>query len=110
MLTLLTLTCLLSLDFEQDDSRIKLFHGAHRTEGTLEFTSAIQYAEVEFSKRFEGTKAATIGGWFFPFRNGEQHFIFRGIPEIGPLGDRFFRPTNTWVNFVLATDQRGFLM
>lgn len=76
----------------------------------LEFTTALQYAEVQFSRKLDGVKAMTIGGWFFPRRVGEQYFMLRGVPEIGPLGDRFFRPANNWVNFVLGSDQRGFLM
>src|SRR5688572_2862398 len=100
----------LFLDFEQDDPRIKLLHGAKRVDGKLEFTSALQFAEVNFFRALDGAKAASIGGWFFPRRSGEQYFMFRGAPEIAPLGERFFRPTNSWVNFVLGTDQRGFLM
>ena len=106
MLPILTVACLLLLD----DPNLKLVNGAKRVDGALEFNTALQYAEMEFSGQLNGAKAASVGGWFFPRRVGEQHFIFRGLPEIGPLGDRFFRPTNTWVNFVLGTDQRGFLM
>jgi len=52
----------------------------------------------------------TVGGWFFPFRSGEQNFLFRGVPEIGSGGERFFRPSERFVNFILGTDQHGFLM
>jgi hypothetical protein len=52
----------------------------------------------------------TIGGWFFPRRRGEQYFFFRGMPEIGPQGERYFRPADNWVNFILGTDQHGFLL
>src|SRR5688500_379381 len=104
---ILALACVLFLDFEKDDSRLKLVNGARRVDGVLEFNTALQYAELEFSRQLDGVKAVSIGGWFFPRRAGEQHFMFRGVPEIGPLGERFFRPTNTWVNFVLGTDQRG---
>ena len=93
-----------------DFARLQLMSGARRVDGALEFTTPLQYAEMEFSGQLNEATAASIGGWFFPRRSGEQYFIFRGAPEIGPLGDRFFRPTNTWVNFVLGTDQRGFLM
>ena len=110
MLPLSALACLLFLDFQPDDARLKLLNGARRVDGTLEFTTSIQYAEVDFARQLDGVTTMSIGGWFFPRRSGEQYFLFRGAPEIGPLGDRFFRPTNTWVNFVLGTDQRGFLM
>ena len=110
MLHFLAIACVLFLEFEVDHPGLKLLNGARRVDGTLEFNTATQYAELEFSRQLDGAKAASIGGWFFPRRNGEQYFMFRGVPEIGPLGDRFFRPTNTWVNFVLGTDQRGFLM
>ncbi|MBI2948167.1 MAG: acetylxylan esterase [Verrucomicrobia bacterium] len=104
----------LFLDFAKDESNVKLFHGAKRVQGrfggALEFTTALQYAEVALSRTLDGIQAMTVGGWFFPRRSGEQYFFFRGIPESGPLGERFFRPTNDWVNFVLGTDQRGFLL
>jgi len=104
----------LFLDFEKDEPNVKLFHGAKRIQGrfggALEFTTALQYSEVEFSRALDGIQAMTVGGWFFPRRSGEQYFFFRDIPEIGPLGERFFRPATNWVNFVLGTDQRGFLL
>ena len=90
---------------------LELVHGARRTRHNhLEFTTALQYAEVPFGRKLDGVKAMTIGGWFFPRRVGEQYFLFRGVPEIAPLGERFFRPANTWLNFVLGTDHRGFFM
>lgn len=104
----------LRLDFAAGSDGVRLFHGAaHVAEsasGALEFTTALQYAEVDFAGRLDGAEAATIGGWFFPRRSGEQSFLFRGLPEIGPHGERFFRPRNRWVNFVLGTDQHGFLL
>lgn len=107
---ILALACVLYLDFEKDDPRLRLMNGAIRTNGVLEFTTSLQYAEIDVPHVLNGAAAASIGGWFFPRRTGEQYFMFRGVPEIGPLGERFFRPTNTWVNFVLGTDQRGFFM
>jgi hypothetical protein len=107
---ILVLACILFLDFERDDPRVKLVNGATRVAGALEFTTALQYAEIDVPHALNEATAATIGGWFFPRRTGEQYFMFRGVPEIGSLGERFFRPTNTWVNFLLGTDQRGFLM
>ncbi len=104
----------LYLDFEKDEASVALVHGARRIQGrfggALEFTTALQYAEADFSRVLDGAEAVTIGGWFFPRRNGEQYFFFHGMPEIGPQGERFFRPTDNWVNFVLGTDQHGFLL
>ena len=108
--SIVAVACALFPEFSTDDPRLKLLNGAKRTNGKLEFTSPLQYAEMDCSRGLDGAKAATIGGWFFPRRSGEQYFMFRGAPEIAPLGERFFRPTNSWVNFVLGTDQRGFLM
>lgn len=104
----------LFLDFEDQPPSVKLLHGVRPVQGrfgsALEFTTALQYAELEFSRSLHEVKAVTVGGWLFPRRTGEQSFFFRGTPEIGPLGDRFFRPAGDWVNFVLGTDQRGFLL
>lgn len=104
----------LYLAFEKDDARVTLAHGARRVQGrfggALEFTTPLQYAEIEFSRRLDGVEAATVGGWFFPRRSGEQYFLFRGVPEIAPQGERLFRPANDWVDFVLGTDQHGFLL
>ena len=33
-----------------------------------------------------------------------------GAIEIGPLGERFFRPRENFINFCVGSDQRGFLM
>jgi dienelactone hydrolase len=104
----------LFLDFEKDGTKVMFFHGVRHIQGrfggALEFTTALQYADVEFSCRLDGAPAMTIGGWFFPRRSGEQYFLFRGVPEVGPQGERFFRPADNWVNFVLGTDQHGFLL
>ena len=103
----------LFLDFESHPEDVRLFHGAKQIQGkhgALEFTTAMQYAEVSASLPLHGIKAMTVGGWFFPRRSGEQYFFFRGMPEIGPQGERRFQPNERWVNFVLGTDQHGFLL
>ena len=105
----------IALDFEDGDrTGVRLHHGARRTSGpfgtALEFTSALQYAEVGFTRRLDGIDACSVGGWFFPRRSGEQPFLFRGAPEAGPNAERFFRPREDWVNFLLGTDQHGFLL
>lgn len=104
----------LFLDFKTNKPGLKLFQGARLVEGkfghALEFTTALQYAELEFSRRLDGLQAMSIGGWFFPRRSGEQSFFFRGLPEIAPQGERMFRPEAQWVNFVLGTDQHGFFL
>src|SRR5688500_14806711 len=103
----------LYLDFEKD-GEVELVNGAKVKEGkfgkALEFTSALQYAEVAFSKRLDGVSGVTVGGWFFPWRRGEQAVFFRGLPQIEERGNRLFRRETNWVNFVLGTDERGFMM
>lgn len=102
------------LDPSKSEPGIHLFHGARKMEGSfgaaLEFTTALQYAEVASFPKLLGIEAMTVGGWFYPRRTGEQYFIFRGTPEIAPNGERMFPPARDWVNFVLGTDQRGFLL
>jgi dienelactone hydrolase len=69
-----------------------------------------QSGEVEFSRKLDGIEAMTIGVWVHPKRSGEQVFFSRGLPECGTNGERMFRPDEKWVNFLLGTDQHGFLM
>jgi hypothetical protein len=76
----------------------------------LEFTSQRQAAELDFSGQLDAVTAVTVGGWFQPRRSGEQLFLSRGELEIAPQGERLFRPQDQWVNFLLGTDHRGFLM
>src|SRR3954469_3519603 len=93
---------------------LRLLNGAkwitHSNGARLEFNGPLQYAERSLDTSLAGITEMTIGGWFFPRCNGEQYFFFRGAPEIGPQGERFFRPNDRFVNFVLVTDQRGFLL
>jgi hypothetical protein len=108
-------TATLFLNFSKEiPAALKLMHAPKRVEGrfggALEFAHPLQYAEINSSQMFDGLPAMTVGGWFFPRRTGEQYFFFRGTPEVGPSGDRMFRPERDWVNFVLGTDQRGFLL
>jgi dienelactone hydrolase len=100
------------LDFHDSAAGVQLFHGARHSTNhhALEFTTALQFAEVETIKSLDRIKALSIGGWFFPRRSGEQVFLFRSLPETGSLGERFFRPSNKFVNFMLGTDVHGFLM
>ena len=102
----------LHLDFQRDAAGVRLQHGArHSAEfGALEFTAPLQFAEVDFSRRLHAIEACTIGGWFLLRRSGEQALMFRGAPEVGVNGERFFRPAADWVKLLLGTDQRGFLM
>jgi dienelactone hydrolase len=104
----------LALDFSKDDPGVRLTNGARLVKGSfggaLECTHHLQYAEVPFARKLDGIEAMTVGGWFFPRRSGEQYFFFRGLPEVAPLGERVFRPNDKWVNFVLGTDQHGFLL
>jgi hypothetical protein len=105
---------IIHLDFAHETKDVRLLNGTRRiagsTGGALEFSTALQYAEVDFSRKLDGLRAATIGGWFNLRRAGEGAFFFRGVPEIAPLGERRFAPQKGWVNFFLGTDQHGFLM
>ena len=106
---------LLRLDFEDPDERVRLVGGPRRITGTfggaLEFTHHLQYTELSLERgALDGIESMTIGGWFFPRRSGEQYFLFRGLPETAPQGERMFRPREDWINFVLGTDQRGFML
>src|SRR3989442_2173088 len=83
---------------------------ALQTEEMREFTHALQHVDLEFSGKLDGIEAMTIGAWVFPKRSGEQVFFARGLPECGTNGERMFRPNEKWVNFLLGTDQHGFLM
>lgn len=104
----------LFLDFAQPQVEAQLHGGARcetsPTNGWLEFITAMQFAEVGFHRRLDGVQAASIGGWFFLRRSGEQALLFRGLPETAPGGECVFRPATGWVNFFLGTDQHGFLM
>jgi hypothetical protein len=106
---------LLFLDFEdQSPESVKLINGPKRLEGkfggALDFRTAAQYAEMKFDGKLDGLKAMSIGGWFFTRLQGEQYFFSRGQPQIGEDATRRFPAEKGWVNFVLGTDQRGFLM
>lgn len=100
----------LYLDFARSAQGVRLVHGARHESETVEFTEALQWAEVEQSPRLDGITAMSVGGWFFPRRTGEQSFFFRGLPEAGPLGERLFPARDDWVNFGLGTDSHGFLL
>jgi hypothetical protein len=100
----------LHLEFPRDAGEVRLVHGARPVERGLEFTNALQSAEVDPPDGLDGIEAITIGGWFHPRGAGEQCFFFRGLPERSGSGERWFRPEADWVNFVLGTDERGFFL
>lgn len=102
------LLCLAVQDIDLSGARLS--NGARFEKGALEFTNALQVAETDFSKKLDGIEAMTVGAWVFPRRAGEQSFVFRGVPEAGPNGERMFRPNDRWVNFLIGTDPHGFLM
>jgi len=99
-------------DFRSSAETVRLINGTkwETNSGAIVFDTALAYAELVETPAFDGIEAFSAGGWFFPRRSGEQNFLFRGLPEIGALGERFFRRSDEFVNFVLGTDQRGFLM
>ncbi len=100
----------LHLDFARPREGVRLVRGARPVEQSLEFTDALQFAEVDLARKLDGIRAMSIGGWFFPRRAGEQSFFCRGLPEAGPNGERMFPPREGWVDFLLGTDDHGFLM
>lgn len=100
----------LHIDFGRDAPGVRLVHGASIADGALECKHSLQYAEVPLRHKLDGIKAMTVGGWFYLRRFGEQYLFFRGVPEVGPQGERLFRRQEQWVNFVLGTDQHGFLL
>lgn len=101
---------LLLLAQEVDFTSARLVNGARLEKGVLEFTSAIQYAEVDVARKLDGIDAMTVGLWVRPKRSGEQAFLFRGAPEAGPNGERMFKPREDWVTYLLGTDPHGFLL
>lgn len=106
-------TALLFLD-PGETAELRLEHGAKLRKGrygtALEFTSAMQFAEIDFSHQLDAIKGMSVGGWFFPWRSGEQYFFFRGMPQIEERGNRMFPREENWVNFMIGTDDRGFFM
>lgn len=97
--------------------RLVLHGGLGRNHaGYLEFTAADQWAELDehgtagLSRLLSKARSLSVGGWFECRRVGEQVLLGRGDVVIGSLGERFFRPSDRFVNFCLGTDDRGFLM
>lgn len=75
-----------------------------------EFSRADDALLLEVAGKLDRATAATLEAWVLVRRAGEQTFAGRGLPEIGPGGERFFRRAEGWVNFFIGTDARGFLM
>jgi Abhydrolase family/Concanavalin A-like lectin/glucanases superfamily len=75
-----------------------------------EFLRADDVIVLDASTKLNGAEGATVESWVLVRRIGEQVFVARGLPEIGPGGERFHRPAPGWVKFFIGTDQRGFLM
>jgi hypothetical protein len=108
-------SAILYLDFENESlDGVKLLGGAQRISGkfghALEFGTPLDHAELRFDRQLDGLDEMSIGGWFFTRRQGEQYFFSRGLPRIEADATRRFPPEKRWVNFVLGTDQRGFLL
>ncbi|MEX2141377.1 MAG: prolyl oligopeptidase family serine peptidase [Pirellulales bacterium] len=106
---------LVFLDFEDESlDGVKLIGGAKRAAGkfghALEFRTQVQHADLPFDRKLDGLSAISIGGWFFTRRQGEQYFFSRGLPQIAEDANRRFPAEKAWVNFVLGTDQRGFVL
>jgi dienelactone hydrolase len=101
-------------DWSSPPHSLKLHHGAaiESADGkaAIIFTDVLQHAEFPFERKLHDAQAATVMAWVKPRRVGEQYFVFRGIPQTAPQGERLFRPQKEWVNFVLGTDERGMLL
>jgi hypothetical protein len=80
------------------------------TNTNREFRTPLQVVELPFTNNLHRARAATVGGWFYPRRRGEQFFVARGLTETGENGERFFRRHENWVNFIVGTDERGFFL
>ena len=76
----------------------------------LEFVTPSQYATLPLGHALNGVDSAAISAWVYPRRAGEQYFFARGEPTTGTLGERFFPPQKTYVNFLLGADSHGFLL
>jgi dienelactone hydrolase len=85
-------------------------HARGTFSGAAEFRRADDFLELRLGGKLDGLEAMTVGGWFLTRRAGEQAIFSRGLPEIDENGVRRFAPQERWVNFLLGTDQRGFLM
>ena len=103
----------LYLDFARGDEGVEWHHGARRVDrnrGVATFGGARDFGSIALRTKLDGVTAASVGGWFFLRRSGEQTLFSRGEPEVGENGERFFRPAPDWVKFFIGTDQRGFFM
>ena len=75
-----------------------------------EFTRADDVVLVDVAGKLREARGATVEAWVLLRRPGEQAIVARGLPSIGPGGERFYRRAEGWVNFFIGTDQHGFLM
>jgi dienelactone hydrolase len=105
---------LLWLDFESETASLSLRGQPKIVSGkfgrALEYDSILQSAELQFPKLPSPIEEFSIGGWFYIRRTGEQYFFSRGLPKTAPGGERVFPREQQWINFVLGTDHRGFLL
>src|SRR5205085_8003785 len=76
----------------------------------MSFVRPDEALTIPFSNRLDGIQSASVGGWFYLRRSGEQALFSRGLPECGPNGERMFPHQDKWVNFLIGTDQRGFFL
>src|SRR5215218_10018288 len=84
-----------------------VFHWSPQ-DNAREFSRPDDAILIDLRGKFTGAEAGTIETWVLPRRTGEQTFVGRGLPEIGPGGERFFRRAEGWVKFFVGTDARGF--
>src|SRR5687767_8538893 len=74
------------------------------------FARSDEAVPVDVRGILDRAEAATVEVWVRIRRSGEQVFAGRGLPTIGPGGERYFKPAEGWVNFFVGTDAHGFLM
>lgn len=102
------------LDFKTGTGPLELRDGAvwrtNEAPPHLAFDNVLARAELPLEGRFHHAREMTVGGWFWLQRSGEQALFSRGLPKTAPGGERTFPRERTWVNFVIGTDQRGFLL
>lgn len=77
-------------------------------EGVLETAETTEEHLAAIAEKLDGVEAMSVGGWFYGRRWGEQAIFSRGLPRFANLGERFFRPSDEFVKFVLGMDHRGF--
>src|SRR5438093_12737803 len=82
-----TSDAVIDIDLAKTNQGLALHHGLTIVTGrfgaALEFKNPLQVAEVPFVRKLDKAPAATVGGWLYPWRSGEQYFFARCLPASG---------------------------